>query len=57
MVPTKIRSQPMDSVLDLNAATEIRDCQIFVILSLLGYILGVSILIVFVGRMLSCSFS
>lgn len=57
MIPTKIGTQPIDSVLGLNIAIELIDCQIFVILGILGYILGVSILIIFVARMLFCSFS
>ena len=56
MIPAKIDSQPMDSVLVLNITIKLLDYQIFVIPGTLRCILGVSILIVFVDRMVSRSF-
>lgn len=56
VVPAKMDSQPMDSVLVLNITIKLLDYQILVIPGTLRCILGVNILIVFVDRTVSRSF-
>lgn len=52
VIPAEIGLQPMDSVSGVNITIPHIDCQICVILSILRCILGVSILINFVDKML-----
>lgn len=56
VIPAKMDSQPMDSVLVLNITIKLLDYQILVIPGTLRCILGVNILIVFVDRTVSRSF-